>query len=184
MTSHSPWHHFTVSQVWESHPRSHAHQENPKTSRFYWTQYKAPHNVTVKGIFKFCVDFDCTVSDGIWYCLCLYGSVVLDWSYAVEFTNYGGLAGALTTIGCVIIFLILLKSGWKVSTCVRMTPVKSFLYQTTHSTVRWDLLGSVWKSYQPLKPNMINNTLHLGVVTPPVRSPKRDQYIRACSKLK
>jgi len=47
----------------------------------------------------------------------------------------GGLIGALETIGCLIIFLILLKIGWKVSTCVRMTPVKSFLNQTTHSKV-------------------------------------------------
>jgi len=63
------------------------------------------------------------------------GSVVHDWSCAVEFTNYGGPTGALTTIGCLINFLILLKIGWKVSTSVRMTPVKSFLYQTNHSKV-------------------------------------------------
>ena len=44
-----------------------------------------------------------------------------------------GLHWGLTTIGDLIIFLILLKIGWKVSTCVRMTPVKSFLYQSTHS---------------------------------------------------
>jgi len=47
----------------------------------------------------------------------------------------GGPTGALTTIGCLINFLILLKIGWKVSTSVRMTPVKSFLYQTNHSKV-------------------------------------------------
>jgi len=47
--------------------------------------------------------------------------VVRYWSCAVEFTNYGGGgAGALTTIGCLIIFLILLEIGWKTSTCVRM----------------------------------------------------------------
>jgi len=38
---------------------------------------------------------------------------------------------ALTTIGRLIIFLILLEIGWKVCTHVRWTPVKS--YQTTHS---------------------------------------------------
>ena len=37
---------------------------------------------------------------------------------------------ALTAIGRLIIFLSLLKVGWKVSTCVTTTPVKSFLYQT------------------------------------------------------
>jgi len=40
---------------------------------------------------------------------------------------------ALTTIGHLIIFLILLEIGWKVCTHVRWTPVKSFLNQTTHS---------------------------------------------------
>jgi len=65
------------------------------------------------------------------------GFVVHDWSCAVEFTNYGGggSTGALTTIGCLFIFPILLKIGWKVSICVSMTPVKSFLYQTTNSKV-------------------------------------------------
>ena len=43
--------------------------------------------------------------------------------------------GALTTIGHLIILLILLKIGRKVSTCVRITPVKSFFNQTTHSIV-------------------------------------------------
>jgi len=37
--------------------------------------------------------------------------------------------------GCLIIFLILLKIGQKVSTCIRVTPVKSFLNQITHSIV-------------------------------------------------
>ena len=53
------------------------------------------------------------------------GSVVRDWSCVVEFTNYGrgGPTGALTTISCLIIFLIMLKIAWKVSTHVRMRPV-------------------------------------------------------------
>jgi len=48
-------------------------------------------------------------SDGIWYCLSLYGAC--DWSSAVEFTNYGWPTGALTTKGSLIIFLILLTVG-------------------------------------------------------------------------
>ena len=48
----------------------------------------------------------------------------------------GAPAGALTTIGCSIFFLILLQIDGTVSTCVRMTPVKSFLNQTTYSEVR------------------------------------------------
>jgi len=57
------------------------------------------------------------------------------------------------------LFLVLLKTGWKVSTRIRMTPVKSFLNQTTLSIVmienpnaldvsiiRWGLLNSIWKS--------------------------------------
>jgi len=43
--------------------------------------------------------------------------------------------GALTPIGWLIIFLILLKIGWKVPTCVRMTPERSFRHQTTNSKV-------------------------------------------------
>ena len=39
------------------------------------------------------------------------GFVVRDWSQAVELTTYGGPTGILTTIGCLIIFLILLKIG-------------------------------------------------------------------------
>ena len=41
----------------------------------------------------------------------------------------------LTSIGHLIILLIFPKIGWKVSTCVGTTPVKSFLNQTTHSKV-------------------------------------------------
>jgi len=42
----------------------------------------------------------------------LMGFVVGDWSYAVEFTNYGGgSTGAMATIGGLIIFPILLKIG-------------------------------------------------------------------------
>ena len=63
------------------------------------------------------------------------GSAVRDWSCAAEFTNYGGPTGALTSIGCIFILLIFLKIGWKVSTCVRMTPLKPFLNQTTYSIV-------------------------------------------------
>ena len=64
------------------------------------------------------------------------GFVVRDWPCADEFTNNGGEpTGALTTIGRLIIFLILLKISWKVPLHIRMTPVKSFLYQTTHSKV-------------------------------------------------
>jgi len=51
------------------------------------------------------------ISDDIWYCLCLYGVCGCDWSRATEFTNYGVPTGALTTIGHLIIFLILLKIG-------------------------------------------------------------------------
>jgi len=61
------------------------------------------------------------------------GFAVHDWSSAVEFTNDGDPTGALTTIGCLINFLILLNIGWKVSICIKTTPVKSFLDQTTHS---------------------------------------------------
>ena len=56
-------------------------------------------------------------------------------------------------------FLILLEIGWKVSTCIRTTPVQSFLTQPTHSIaiikspnalymsiIGWGLLGSAWKS--------------------------------------
>ena len=57
----------------------------------------------------------------------------------------GGATGALTTIGRLIIFLILLKIGWEVSTCVRMTPMNSFLYQTTHSTLMTK--SSKWSIY-------------------------------------
>jgi len=46
-----------------------------------------------------------------------------------------GAAGALATISHLIIFLSLLKIGRKVCTCVGMTPVKSFLNQTTHVEV-------------------------------------------------
>ena len=38
------------------------------------------------------------------------------------------------TIGRLIIFLILLTIGWNMSTCVRMTHVKPFLYQITYSS--------------------------------------------------
>lgn len=37
--------------------------------------------------------------------------VVRDWSVAVEFTNDGGPTGALTSIGRLVIFLILLQIG-------------------------------------------------------------------------
>jgi len=46
-----------------------------------------------------------------------------------------GATGAWTTIGRLIIFLVLLKIGREVSTCIRMTPVKSVLNQTIHSIV-------------------------------------------------
>ena len=75
------------------------------------------------------------------------------------FINYGGPTGALTTLARLIIFLILLKIGWKASTWVGMTPVKSFLNRNTHSKVMIKnlnvpytliigrgTLGSVWKS--------------------------------------
>jgi len=39
------------------------------------------------------------------------GSVVHDWSYAVEFTNYRSPTGAFATIHCLNIFLTLLKIG-------------------------------------------------------------------------
>ena len=41
------------------------------------------------------------------------GIVATDWSCAVQFTNYGGevRSGALTAIGRLIVFLILLKTG-------------------------------------------------------------------------
>ena len=61
------------------------------------------------------------------------GFMVCDWSCAVEFTNHGGPTEALISVGRLIIFLILLKIGWKVSTSVRMTPVKTFLSQISTS---------------------------------------------------
>jgi len=134
------------------------------------------------GVFKGMLKFDGTVGDSIWYCLCLFGVVVHDWSCAVEFTNYGGLTGALPTIGCLIIILILLRSGWKVCTCVRMTSVKSFPNRPPpHSKVmiknpnalclsldeaHWvscENVSSLWHGI------WLRNTLHLGVVTPPVQ---------------
>ena len=68
----------------------------------------------------------------------VYVLVIRDWLEAAEFTNkaiMGGGSGVLTTTGLLIIFLILLKIGWKVSTRIRTKPVKSFLNQTTHSKV-------------------------------------------------
>jgi len=55
--------------------------------------------------------------------------VVRDCLWAAELINYGGSTGELTTISGLIIFLILLKIGWIVSTCVSTTSVKSFLDQ-------------------------------------------------------
>ena len=96
------------------------------------------------GVFKGMLKFDGTVGDSIWYCLCLFGVVVHDWSCAVEFTNYGGLTGALPTIGCLIIILILLRSGWKVCTCVRMTSVKSFPNQTPPIQKLWSKIQMLY----------------------------------------
>ena len=93
--------------------------------------------------------------------------------------------------------------GWKVSTCVRMAPVKSFLNQTTLSIVMaknpnalyimsiigGGLLGSVWKSYQSPTRNSIMQYTALGCLPFHLyrweqcmynRSPERDQYVRAC----
>ena len=94
-----------------------------------------------------------------WWYLVFMGFVVRDLSCAVEFSNYGGPTVASTTIDSWIIFLILLKIGWNWSTCVRMTPVKSFLYQTTRSKVTlknpnapymsiigWGAISFAWKS--------------------------------------
>jgi len=58
------------------------------------------------------------------------GFVVHDWSCAIEFTNYGAPTVALTTIGRLISFPILL-----VELVERCLHVKSFLTQTTHSIV-------------------------------------------------
>ena len=70
-----------------------------------------------------------------------------DWSCAVEFSNYVGHTGALTTIGHLVIFLILLKTWWKeVSGCVRMTPVKSFHNHTNHSIVMIKYLNALYMS--------------------------------------
>jgi len=54
------------------------------------------------------------------------GFIVRDWSRATDFTNYGGGYWGLDNYR---------PFSWKVSTCVRMIPVKSFLYQTKHSKV-------------------------------------------------
>ena len=70
------------------------------------------------------------VVSGTVYALMEFGVVI--GSEQLSLLIIGG-TGALTAIGRLIIFLILLKIGWKVSTCVRTAPVKSFLYQTTHS---------------------------------------------------
>jgi len=85
----------------------------------YWAQA-----VLFKGILKFHVILieQSVVASGIVYVF--LGLVVRDWSCAVEFTNYGEApTGALATIDFLIIFLILLKIGLKVSTCVRMESV-------------------------------------------------------------
>jgi len=85
--------------------------------------------------------------------------------------------GALANIGRLIIFLVLLIVGWKVSTCVRITPVKSFLYQTTHSNapymsiIGWGALGfNLSENLGSLRHRIgLRNRLYLGVVTPPVQ---------------
>ena len=89
-------------------------------------------------LLKLCVDFNwqSVMVSGIVYVFMAF--VVHGWSGAPEFTNLGGPTGALTTIGRLFIFLILLKIGWKVSTCVRMTPVKAFLNQNEHSFKSYD----------------------------------------------
>ena len=67
------------------------------------------------------------------------GFVVLGWSCAVQLSLIimRGPYWTFTTIGCLIIFLILLEIGGKVSTCVRMIPVKSFS-QSDHSFNSYD----------------------------------------------
>jgi len=84
----------------------------------------------LKGILKIHADLDWTVRDGIWYCLCLTGLWFIIGHLQLSLLIMGGGTEALTTVGCLIIFLILLKISWKVSTRIRMTPVKSFLNQT------------------------------------------------------
>ena len=51
-------------------------------------------------------------ADGFWYCLCLYGVCcsVID-RVQLGLPIMGCPTGALTTMGCLIIFLILLKVG-------------------------------------------------------------------------
>jgi len=106
--------------------------------------------------------------DGHWWYLLLFMSLwglCFWWSWAAEFANYGGGGTeALTTLSCSIIFLMLLKTGWEVSTCIKMTHVKSFLHQTTQSKVMLKhsnapyipitglgVLGFVWQSYAGFK---------------------------------
>jgi len=59
------------------------------------------------------------------------GYAVPDWSGAVEFTNYGGPAGILTTVGCIFIFLILLKIGLKGDFMCRDNTCE-IIYQSDH----------------------------------------------------
>jgi len=68
-----------------------------------------------KGILKFPVDLlrisieQSVIVSGIVYVF--MRSAIHDWSCARQFTNYWGPTGALTTKGCLITFLILLKIG-------------------------------------------------------------------------
>ena len=90
-----------------------------------------------KGVRKFRAGFNWNVV-GRWY-LVLFMSFwglwfVIDHEQ-LSLVIMGDPTGALPNIGHLFIILVLLRIGWKVSTSVRMTPVKSFLYQTTHSKV-------------------------------------------------
>jgi len=126
--------------------------------------------------------------------------VLLDQS--LQSYEYYEMPGAVTTIGCLIIFLILLKIGWKVSTCIMMTPVNSFLNQTAHSIVviknpnalympiiRWDLLGSCMKILAASDREsdctirctwVLSLHLYRWEQWMYNRSPERDKYMRAC----
>ena len=73
------------------------------------------------------------------------GFVGRDWSWAAEFTNYERSHWGIDNY-IQFIFLILLGIGWKVSTRVRMTPVKSFIYQTILSKVIFNTANAPYMS--------------------------------------
>ena len=126
------------------------------------------------------------------------GFMVRDWSWATEFNNYGSPTGTLTTIGSLIIFLFLLKVGWHVFTCVKMTSVKSFcnrldhLFKSYDQKCKWSIY--VYRSTRHIILAAFDTKSHCAIRYTWVLSPKmymlarciynrypvRDQCVRAC----